>query len=580
VNWVERECPAQARAALCESGLSDLMARLLAARGVAQPDELDVSMARLLPPDGLRGVGQAAELLGQAIERQHALCLVADYDCDGATACAVAIRGLQLLGAAPVSFVVPDRQRDGYGLTPSIAARVRDLGAQVLITVDNGIASVAGVSAARQMGLRVVVTDHHLPGPQLPEADALVNPNQAGCGFASKHLAGVGVMFYVLLATRSWLRAHGHFQGRAEPRLDGLLPLVALGTVADVVTLDANNRRLVHQGLARIRRGQMPAGLRALWEVSGRDHRLAHSQDLGFVLGPRINAAGRLSDMRIGIECLLTEDPAQAQALAQTLHDINLTRREVEGEMREQALALAERQITQADQASALCLFDPHFHEGVIGIVAGRLKDLHHRPTFVFAPALDQADLLKGSGRSIAGFHLRDALDAISKQHTDMLVQFGGHAMAAGCTLRREQLPVFERALQTLARQWVDPTDLARVWVVDGDLSVQDWTPAQFAAMEEQVWGSGFAPPLFRSSWRVLSQRVVGDKHLKLRLMRAGLQTDAIWFGHTDALPPEVDLLYRPQINRWQGRMTLEIQIEDQAQSASDLDPKLLQSKA
>jgi single-stranded-DNA-specific exonuclease len=442
---------------------------------------------------------------------------------------------------------------------------VHELGAQVLITVDNGVASVSGVAAARQMGLKVLVTDHHLPGTSLPDANALVNPNQAGCGFASKHLAGVGVIFYVLLATRAWLRGQGHYSTQAEPRLDGLLPLVALGTVADVVTLDANNRRLVHQGLTRIRRGQMPAGLRALFEVSGRDPRLAHSQDLGFALGPRINAAGRLSNMRVGIECLLTDDPNQALTLAQSLNDINLARREVEHEMREQALALAASKLDDSTSASALCLFDPHFHEGVIGIVAGRLKDLHHRPAFVFAPAHEQTGLLKGSGRSIPGFHLRDALDAVSKQHPDVLVQFGGHAMAAGCTVRREHLANFEQALQNLAQRWIAPADLARLWLIDGDLAAKDWTLDRFVEMEEQVWGSGFAPPLFKSNWRVLSQRVIGDKHLKLKLSRDGVQADGIWFGRTEPLPAEAELIYRPHINRWQGRLSLEVQVEDQA---------------
>ena len=566
MNWTERPIPKEALSTLRQAGLSESMARLLAARGVTRPEEVDLSMTHLLAPEGLLGIDQAAELLGQAILQQQAMCLVADYDCDGATACAVAIRGLHLLGAAPVSFVVPDRQRDGYGLTPAIAARVRDLGAQVLITVDNGIASVEGVQAARQMGLRVVVTDHHLPGAEHPQADAVVNPNQPGCGFASKHLAGVGVMFYVLLATRAWLRQRGHFAHRPEPRLDPLLPLVALGTVADVVTLDANNRRLVHQGLLRIRKGQMPAGMRALLEVSGRDPSLAHSQDLGFALGPRINAAGRLSDMRIGIECLLCDDPQQAQTLAQTLHDMNLARREVEADMREQALALVESASELSPSTAALCLFDPHFHEGVIGIVAGRLKDQHHRPTFVFAPAHGQADLLKGSGRSIGGFHLRDALDAISKQHPGVLVQFGGHAMAAGCTVRREQLPVFEQALHRLAQAWIAPADLTHTWVTDGELSASEWSMGSFVEMEQQVWGSGFAPPLFKSRWRVLSQRVVGGKHLKLKLSRPGVDTEGIWFGRTEALPDEADLLYRPQINRWQGRVGLEILIEDGAQ--------------
>lgn len=565
MTWIERRAPDGPRAALREAGMSDLMARLLAARGVSQAQEALMSAHLLLPPSGLKGIEEAAQLLGKAVLDQTAVCIVADYDCDGATACAVAIRGLRALGLAKASFIVPDRRHDGYGLTPALAQRVHDIGAKILVTVDNGIASVEGVRKARQLGLRVLVTDHHLPGPELPAADALVNPNQAGCGFASKHLAGVGVMFYVLLATRSWLRLQGHFADQAEPRLDTLLPLVALGTVADVVPLDANNRRLVHLGLERIRRGTMPAGIRALLEVSGRTADWLQSQDLGFAIGPRINAAGRLANMGLGIECLLTDDLTLALSQAQSLDDINRERRQIEDDMREQALALMGHVPAQAPTGSALCLFDPGFHEGVIGILAGRLKDQYHRPTFVFAPSHAQGGLIKGSGRSIPGFHLRDALDALTKQHPEWITQFGGHAMAAGCTLRAVHLAEFEQALSALAQAWLAPEDLHLTLVSDGELSAEDWSLPSFMAMEQQVWGAGFAPPQFHASWQIMSQRLVGSKHLKLRLCQGRTEVEGIWFGRSEPLPKQATLLYRPQINRWQGRESLQIQIEAMA---------------
>ncbi|MDI9331853.1 MAG: single-stranded-DNA-specific exonuclease RecJ [Alphaproteobacteria bacterium] len=540
------------------------MARLWAARGVAQLEDLDLSAQRLLPPSTLRGSENAAQLLGQAVLRQQSVAIVADYDCDGATACAVAIRGLRMMGAKQVFFEVPDRRLDGYGLTPSIARRVHERGAEILVTVDNGIASVQGVQAAQTLGMRVLITDHHLPGDELPAADALVNPNQPGCSFASKHLAGVGVMFYVLLATRAWLRERGHWPAGGEPRLDTLLPLVALGTVADVVTLDANNRRLVHLGLERIRRGQMPAGMRALFDVSAKPHQWVSSQDLGFSLGPRINAAGRLAHMGLGIDCLLTEDATQALACARTLDDINRQRRTLEDNMREQALATLEQTEIDTEASSALCLYDDRFHEGIIGILAGRLKDQHHRPTFVFAPAHGQGDLLKGSGRSIPGFHLRDALDAISKQHPECMTQFGGHAMAAGCTLHLSHWAEFERAFQHLALEWIDPHDLRRIWVTDGDLTADELNLQHTLELELHIWGAGFPAPLFCSEWQVLGQRLLGEKHLKLNLARPGQQVDAIWFGRNETLGASARLLYRPQVNRWQGRETLQLMIEGQ----------------
>jgi single-stranded-DNA-specific exonuclease len=558
----QRPVDSAAFARLRAAGQTELMARLLAARGVSDAQEIDTSAHQLLPPDTLKGIQDAARLMAQALLQNLHICVVADYDCDGATACAVGLRGLRMLGARQTSFVVPDRRRDGYGLTPAIAQQVRELGADVLVTVDNGIASVDGVRHALSLGLQVLVTDHHLPGPALPPANAIVNPNQPGCNFASKHLAGVGVMFYVLLATRAWLRQQGHFARQPEPRLDTLLPLVALGTVADVVTLDANNRRLVQLGLERIRRAQMPEGLRALLDVSARPASLVTSQDLGFAVAPRINAAGRLSHMRVGIECLLTDDPDAATRWAHELDDTNRERREVEAQMREQALALvSDLSVGQSQPPAALCLFDPGFHEGVIGIVAGRLKDLHHRPAFVFAPAQAQPGWLKGSGRSIAGFHLRDALDAMSKQAPEMMSQFGGHAMAAGCTLQQAQLAQFESMFQQLAQQWLAPEDLQQVWLTDGDLSTDEWQLQHFLDIERQVWGAGFSAPLFCSRWTVVQQRIVGQNHLKLGLTRPGLEAEGIWFGRSEPAPDEAVFLYRPQINRWQGRMSLQVQI-------------------
>lgn len=560
-----RDVPPRAVWALTQTGVHPLLARLFAARGVLDPADLDTSLANLLPPDGMKGIHKAAQLLADAIATHKRLCVVADYDCDGATACAVALRGLALLGAEHVSFLVPDRVVDGYGLTPAIAQRVHALGAQVLITVDNGIASVEGVAAARQLGMQVLITDHHLPGAVLPEADALVNPNQPGCAFASKHLAGVGVMFYVLLALRACLRERGVFDHTEGPRLDGLLPLVALGTVADVVKLDANNRRLVAQGLTRIRRGVLPPGMAALFQVAGRDPAQANSQDMGFVLGPRINAAGRLADMRLGIECLRTDDPTLARHLAQQLDAINRERRDIESDMREQAMLLAESLWDPENEPPAvLCLYDEAFHEGVVGIVAGRLKDLHHRPCFVFAASQSEGQaVLKGSGRSVPGFHLRDALDAVAKMHPDVLLRFGGHAMAAGCTLREDDLALFESALEHIALAWMDASTLTRSLLTDGPLPPEYLRPDVADELQQQVWGQGFETPVFLDRFDVLNQRIVGEKHLSLKLRVHGQLIDGIWFGRDQALPAQAELAYRVVLDHWQGQRKLKLQVEN-----------------
>ncbi|MDO5624808.1 MAG: single-stranded-DNA-specific exonuclease RecJ [Pseudomonadota bacterium] len=588
-----RDTPPRAAWALEQAGVHPLLARLFAARGVQSADELDEGLARLLPPTALKGAREAAVLLADAIAAQKRLCIVADYDCDGATACAVGVRGLRLLGAAHASYLVPDRVTDGYGLTPPIAERVAAQGADMLITVDNGIASVDGVARAKALGLQVLVTDHHLPGAELPAADVIVNPNQPGCDFESKSIAGVGVMFYVLLALRAELRARGVFdapsaagpsQGASaplggsaaseaaqrggqvpQPKLDALLPLVALGTVADVVRLDANNRRLVAQGLRRIRAGHLPAGLSALFSIAGRASHKATTFDFGFALGPRINAAGRLADMTLGIELLLTDDAARADELARTLDGINRERREIEGGMREQAMQIAEGLFDpDMPPPSALAVFDPDFHEGVVGIVAARLKDRLHRPTFVFAAssAPGHAGELKGSGRSIAGFHLRDALDLVAKRHPGVLIKFGGHAMAAGCTIAEEHFDTFDRALQQVAAEWLDAATLTRRLETDGPLPPEYRRPDMVDTLHAAVWGQGFAPPVFSEEVEVISQRLVGEKHLALKLRHQGQPVDGIWFGHTDPLPARALLAFRLEADEWQGVRRVRLLVE------------------
>lgn len=562
---ISRDVPPRSCWALEQAGLHPLLARLYAARGVHSATELDDSLTQLLTPTTLAGSEQAARLLADAIAAGRHICVVADYDCDGATACAVALRGLRLLGAQNTSYLVPNRITDGYGLTPAIAERVHATGAYLLLTVDNGIASMEGVARARALGMQVVVTDHHLPGDTLPQADALVNPNQPGCLFPSKNMAGVGVMFYVLLALRAELRMRGAFNAQEQPRLDSLLPLVALGTVADVVQLDANNRRLVAQGLKRIRSGQMPAGMAALFTVSGRQAQTASTFDLGFALGPRINAAGRLANMQVGIECLLTDDAQHALQLAQQLDAINRERRETESSMREQALVQAEELFdASATPPAAISVLGEQFHEGVVGIVASRIKDAMHRPTFVFAVsgAEGKSHELKGSGRSIAGFHLRDALDLLAKRHPGVLLKFGGHASAAGCTIAREHFPVFEAALVQIASEQLDKATLQQSLQTDGALPAAYRRIDMAATLQQAIWGHGFEAPLFSEPLEILQQRLVGEKHLKLQLRHQGDVVDGIFFGRTAPLPPQAHLAYRLDINNWQGRQSVQFVVE------------------
>ena len=563
-----RDAPPRTVWALEQAGVHPLLARLYAARGVRGSDELDDGLARLLPPSGLKGALEAARFLADALAEGKRVCVIADYDCDGATACAVALRGLALLGARPgtLKHVVPDRAVHGYGLTPAIVdLAVSRAAPQILLTVDNGIASLDGVAHARALGLDVVVTDHHLPAKDgdrvvLPDATVIVNPNQPGCSFESKNLAGVGVMFYVLLALRGVQRERGLYTQQDQPRLDSLLDLVALGTVADVVRLDANNRRLVAQGLRRIRSGRMQPGVAALFRAAGRDCSRACGLDFGFALGPRINAAGRLSDMSLGIECLLADDPAHATRLAEQLDAINRERRDVEAGMRDQAEGLLDELMPEGLPPAALALYDRGFHEGVVGIVASRLKDRVHRPTFVFAMGQDGA--LKGSGRSIPGFHLRDALDLVSKRHPGVLRKFGGHAMAAGCTIGESDFPTFEAALAQVATEWLDTATLSRTVLTDGPLDAHYFNVETARTLDAQVWGQAFEPPTFSDEVEVISQRLVGEKHLKLSVRHAGGVRDAIWFGRVEPVEDRVTLAYQLRVDEYNGRERVQMVVE------------------
>jgi single-stranded-DNA-specific exonuclease len=547
---------------LVRAGVHPVLARVFAGRGIGAADQLDLSLKRLHPPGAMHNLARLGQILADAIEHGQRLLIVGDYDCDGATASAVGVLALRAFGAQ-VDYLVPNRFEFGYGLTPEIVRVAAQRRPDMLITVDNGIASVEGVAEANRLGVRVLVTDHHLPGAALPDAHCIVNPNQAGCGFPSKHLAGVGVMFYAMLALRTELRARGRFAAGAEPNLAELLDLVALGTVADVVRLDQNNRVLVQQGLARIRAGRTRPGIHALLRTAGRDPARCSSYELGFVLGPRLNAAGRLEDMSVGIECLLAGDAASAERLAQRLDQLNRERRGIEAQMQESALA----HLAQFDPGEAwgVALYDEGWHQGVIGILASRMRERVHRPVIAFAPGSDGE--LKGSGRSIPGLHLRDALDLLDKRQPGLLLRFGGHAAAAGVSIRATDFARFRASFDDTVRSLVGPTELARRIETDGQLQPADMTFDLAQRIGELVWGQGFPAPLFRGLFRVLGQRVVGGGHLKLRLAPVhgaleGLPLDAMLFGHAEAVPEALVAVFRLDVNEWNGTRALQLVLE------------------
>ncbi len=540
--------------ALAATGIHPVLARIYAARGIEDAAQLETALGALLPPDLLDNSGRMASLLADAIIQKKRLLIVADYDADGATACAVGVRGLRRFGAV-VDYLVPNRFEHGYGLTPEIVRLAAQKKPDIIITVDNGIASVDGVQEANRLGIPVLVTDHHLPGDTLPEAACIVNPNAPGCGFPSKNLAGVGVMFYVLMALRAELRERGMFAGADEPKLVELLDIVALGTVADVVRLDDNNRILVEQGLRRIRAGRACHGINALLKTAGRDPRRASTYDLGFVVGPRLNAAGRLEDMALGIECLLATDPALALQFAQRLDEMNRARRDIEADMHDTALAALED--IAPESAYSLCLLDDSWHQGVIGILASRLKEKYHRPTIIFAAVGDGT--VKGSGRSIAGLHLRDALDVVSKRFPELILKFGGHAMAAGLTVPEALFSQFQAAFEQVVQEQLTPADLERLIETDGDLPARQANLQLAQELDRGVWGQGFAPPAFHSLFDVVGQRVVGEKHLKLRLAREGCEFDAMLFFHDQLLPERIEAVYQLGVNEYNGQQTAQL---------------------
>lgn len=541
-----------------QQGLHPLLARLYAARGVTDKAELDYELKSLLPPASLTHATDAAQILADAIEAEARLLIIGDYDCDGATATAVGLRALKSLGAT-VDFLVPDRFKLGYGLSPEIVDVAASLSPDLIITVDNGIASLEGVARAQEHGIAVLITDHHLPAETLPPADCIVNPNQPGCDFPSKCIAGVGVMFYVALALRAELRERGYFNDHPEPNFADLLDLVALGTVADVVKLDRNNRILVSQGLKRMRAGRMQPGIAALFKAAGRDPKRASAFDLGFLLGPRLNAAGRLADMRLGIECLTTDDPARALQIAQELDNLNRERREIESDMQDQALVLLEALNTD-DPAPGVALFDESWHEGVVGILASRIKEKLHRPVFAFAAS--EGGIIKGSGRSIPGLHLRDALDLIAKRAPGILVRFGGHAMAAGATLREGDFERFQALFAEVAGELLDPADLTRTLETDGALETGYISLDIARLLENEVWGQGFPAPLFVDEFEVEQQRVLKDKHLKLRLRKGNARIDAIQFNFAHQPGDRTRAAFRLAINEYMGVESPQLMIE------------------
>jgi single-stranded-DNA-specific exonuclease len=542
---------------LISEGINPLLARLYAARGVLGKTELETSLSGIVPPEQLTNASEMAKLLADAIAANKKLLVIGDYDADGATATAVAVKGLTSMGAK-VDFLVPNRFEYGYGLTPEIVQLANTLKPDILITVDNGIASVDGVAASNLLGLQVLITDHHLPGDTTPAAACIVNPNQHGCTFKSKNLAGVGVMFYVLLALRAELRSRGAFEHKPEPNLTELLDLVALGTVADLVKLDANNRILVEQGLRRIRAGAGCTGISALLKIAGKSPEKVSAQDFGFAVGPRLNAAGRLDDMRLGIACLLAETEVEATQKAQTLHELNMERRNIEADMQDSAMIALEN-IEVTDNYS-LSIYNADYHQGVIGILASRLKEKYHRPTIVFADAGD--GIVKGSGRSIANFHLRDALDLVTKQHPSLIIKFGGHAMAAGLSILEKDFAQFQSAFESVASELLTEADLQAILETDGQLAVTDMSLQTALALASSVWGQSFPQPIFSDHFKVINQRILGEKHLKLILEKDQKRFDAIYFNCADVLQENITAVYALEANEYKGLQSLQLQIK------------------
>ena len=552
------------------SELHPRLRQIYASRGVTHAEQLNRSAAGLLSPQGLKGLPEAMVLLTNALEAQQKIIIVGDFDCDGATSTTLMVLALRALGAGEVDHLVPNRFEYGYGLSPEIAAIAAQQGAQLLITVDNGISSFAGVETARAAGMKVLVTDHHLPGDAVPDADAIVNPNQQGCQFGSGNLAGVGVAFYLMAAFKTHLQNIGWFEKKqiTPPNIADFLDLVALGTVADVVSLDGNNRILVHQGLQRIRAGRCRPGIRALCEVAGRDLAKLTANDLGYFLGPRLNAVGRLDDMTMGIACLLSNNEQTARHLASQMDALNQERKSIESSMQDEAFAaLSRMKSLEGEIPAALVLHQDDWHQGVVGLVASRIKEKYHRPVFAFAESSDTE--LKGSGRSIAGLHMRDALERLDQQHPDLILKYGGHAMAAGLSIEKTKLNAFRKHFETLVSEWLTPEQLMGVVLTDGELKPDELSMSFAEVLREAgPWGQAFPEPTFDGVFRLKHQRLVGAKHLKMEVeMPSGPVVDAIAFNVDLASWPnpnckEVQLVYRLDINEWRGQQSVQLLVE------------------
>jgi len=543
-------------------GLSPLYYRIYAARGITQKSEIEHSLARLETPNALSGIDEAVTLLASILTHHKRIMIVGDFDADGATSCALMVSGLRAMGAQHVDYLVPNRFEFGYGLTPEIVSVAREKKPDLIITVDNGISSIKGVNYARQCNIDVLITDHHLPGKELPNANAIVNPNQKNCKFSSKNLAGVGVAFYLLSALRKKLRENKWFENRLEPNMATYLDLVALGTIADVVSMDYNNRVLVQEGLRRMRAGKVRPGIQALLLLSGKNLSTLTSTDLAFGVAPRLNAAGRLDDISIGIECLLSEDETRAHLLARKMDQFNLERREIEAEMKQQALQSLGEIYVSGDMAVGICLFEKEWHQGVVGIVASRIKEKFHRPVIAFAPVSDSE--MKGSARSIPGLHIRDALDAIAARNPGLIDKFGGHAMAAGLSLHPDHYLKFKSEFDLEARQWLSAEDLEDVIISDGA-----YTDFKVRAVRELLqacpWGQGFSEPIFDDEFEIVEQRIVGGKHLKLKLRH--LKEDRVLDGIAFNIDRLVEgrhrrVVYRVGVNEWRGRETVQLIVE------------------
>lgn len=554
--------------ALVNRGFPEPLARALAARRVTSPEELSYEFKGMLSPWALKNCKEAGEALAEAVWKQKHIVIIGDYDCDGATAVSVGLLGLQVLGAQNVSYIIPDREKDGYGLSPALVERAAALGAELIVTVDNGISSAPAVERAKELGIETVITDHHLPGEIVPDA-LIVNPNQKGDTFPSKALAGVGVIFYVLIATRAALRAKGAYPSGRQPNLEHLIDLVALGTVADLVPLDHNNRILVSKGLERIREGKMNLGIGALLSVAGKNAHRVNTTDLGFILGPRINAAGRLDSITKGVECLTTYDYGEAQSYARELDHINAERRNRETSM--QADAVLSLQTIAVDESKTIVLKGDDWHAGIIGLVASRIKEKAYRPVIAFAPGEENGmKVLKGSGRSIKDIHLRDALDLVSKRSPGLILKFGGHAMAAGLTIREEDFEKFKEIFESTVSAMAGSNAFERKIETDGELSAGDFNIELIESIRGQVWGQQFPEPIFSNRFKVLSQRVLKDQHLKLELETDGRKLQGIWFRHKKELPPVARLAYKLDLNEFRGRSYVQLIIEGMEEESED----------